>query len=58
MHACMVYMHAYLNSLPLKHSAFILSMVKMPLKGEVGGHALNRHGNHIVDHGKIRELCF
>ena len=22
------------------------------LKGEVGGHALNSHGNHIVDHGK------
>ena len=24
----------------------------MPLKGEVGGHALNSHGNYIVDHGK------
>ena len=22
------------------------------LKGEVGGHALNNHGNYIVDHGK------
>ena len=21
-------------------------------KGEVGGHALNSHGNYIVDHGK------
>ena len=30
----------------------MLSMVKMPLKGEVGGHALNDHGNYIVDHGK------
>ena len=29
-----------------------LSMVKMPLKGEVGGHALKSHGNYIVDHGK------
>ena len=28
-----------------------LSVVKMPLKGEVGGHALS-HGNYIVDHGK------
>ena len=28
-----------------------LSMVKMLLKGEVGGHALS-HGNYIVDHGK------
>ena len=43
----MVYMykHAYLNTFLLLHSAFILSMVKMPLKGEVGGHALNCHGN-------------
>ena len=24
----------------------------MPLKGEVGGHSLNSHGNYIVDHGK------
>ena len=35
-----------------------LSMVKMLLKGEVGGCALNSHGNYIVDHGKIMELCF
>ena len=27
-------------------------MVKMLLKGEVGGHALKSHGNYIVDHGK------
>ena len=54
----MVYKHAYLNTLLFLHSAFILSMVKMPLKGEVGGCALNSHGNYIVDHGKIMELCF
>ena len=30
----------------------MLSVVKMPLKGEVGGHALNSHGNYIVYHGK------
>ena len=24
----------------------------MPLKGDVGGHALNSNGNYIVDHGK------
>ena len=36
----------------LLHSAFMLSVVKMLLKGEVGGHALNGHGNYIVDHGK------
>ena len=35
-----------------------LSVVKMPVKGEVGGHALKSHGNYIVDHGKIMELCF
>ena len=32
----------------LLHSAFMLSLVKMLLKGEVGGHALNSHGNYIV----------
>ena len=51
--ACMVYKHAYLNTLLLLHTVFLLSMVKMVLlKGEVGGHALNSHGNYIVDHGK------
>ena len=34
------------------HSVFMLSVVKMALKAEVGGHALNSHGNYIVDHGK------
>ena len=34
----MLYKHAYLNT--------------VPLNGEVGGHALNSHGNYIVDHGK------
>ena len=29
-----------------------LRVVKMPLKGEVGGHALKSHGNYIVDRGK------
>ena len=28
------------------------SVVKMPLKGEVGGNALKCHGNYIADHGK------
>ena len=36
----------------LLHSAFMLSLVKMLLKGEVGDFALNSHGNYIVDHGK------
>ena len=27
-------------------------MMKMWLKGELGGHALNSHENYIVDHGK------
>ena len=48
----MVYKHAYLDTSLLLHAAFMLSMVKMPLKGEFGGHALNNHGNYIVDHGK------
>ena len=36
----------------LLHSPFMLSMVKMLLKLEVGGRELNNHGNYIVDHGK------
>ena len=48
----MIYKHAYIKTLLLLHSAFMLSMVKMQLKGEVGGHALNSHGNYIVDLGK------
>ena len=28
------------------------SVVKIPLKGEVGGPAINSLGNYIVDHGK------
>ena len=48
----MVYKHSYLNTVLLLHSIFTLSMVKMRLKGEVGGHALNSHGNYIVDHRK------
>ena len=38
--------------------SFLFSVVKMLLKGEVGGCALNSRGNYIVDHGKIMELCF
>ena len=48
----MVYKHAYLNILLLLHSTFMLCMVKMSLKGEVGGCTFNSHGNYIVDHGK------
>ena len=36
----------------LLYSVFMLSMVKMLLNEEVGGRALNSHGNYIVDHGK------
>ena len=36
----------------LLHSAYMLSMVKLLLKGEVGVCALNSLGNYIVDHGK------
>ena len=46
-------MHAWSSSmLLLLHSTFMLSVVKMLLKGEVGGCALNSHRNYIVDHGK------
>ena len=30
-------------------STFMLSLMKMLLKEEVGGHALNSHGNYIAD---------
>ena len=57
----MVYKHAYLNKFLLLHSTFMLSVVKLPLKGEVGGRALNSHGNYIVGHGKswncVLEFC-
>ena len=46
-------MHGLSTSmLLLLHSAFMLSMVKLLLKGEVGGVALNSLRNYIVDHGK------
>ena len=48
MHGLQAYLFKYIL---LLHSPFMLSVVKMPLKGEVGGHALNSHGNYIVDHG-------
>ena len=48
----MVYKHASLKTLLLLHSTFMLSVVKMPLKGEVRGLALNSPGNYIGDHGK------
>ena len=48
----MVYKHVYINTLLFLHSAFMLCMMKMSLKGEIGCHALNSHGNYIVDHGK------
>ena len=55
MHTWSTYKHAYLNTLLLLHSAFMLSLVKMPLKGEVGSRALNSHGNCFVDHEKSWE---
>ena len=42
----------------LLHSACMLSMMKMLLKGEVGGRALNSHGNYIFDHGKSWKCVF
>ena len=45
-------MHGLLNTYLLLHSAFMLSVVKMLLKGAVGGRALNGHGNYIVGHEK------
>ena len=50
--------HALSTSMVLLlHSAFMLSVVKILLKGEVGDCVLNSHGNYIVDHGKIMKSC-
>ena len=52
-------MHAWSTSmLLLLHSAIMLSMVKMLLKGEVGVCALNSRGNYIIDHGKSWNCVF
>ena len=45
MYAWSVYKHAVF-------AAFMLRVVKMLLKEEVGGSVLNSHGNYIADHGK------
>ena len=42
----------------LMHFTFMLSVVKMSLKGEVGGHALNSHGNYIMENHGIVFLNF
>ena len=44
--------NVYLNTLLLLHSIFMLSVLNMQLKEEVGNHALNSHENYIDDHGK------
>ena len=52
----MFYKHAYLNILLLLHSAFMLCVVKMPLKGKVGDSALNSQENYIVDYGNLWKI--
>ena len=42
----------------LLHSALMLSVMKMLLKQEVGGRALNSHRNYIVDHGNSWNCVF
>ena len=55
-------MHGLQSMLLLLHSAFMLSVVKLLLKGEVKVFSLNSHGNYIVAHEwKIMEkswYCF
>ena len=55
MHGLQAYLFKYITVVAIHIN---LSLMKMTLKGEVGGHALKSHGNYIVDHGKIMELCF
>ena len=47
MHAWSIYKHAVVAAFRI-----LLSVVKMLLKGEVRGGALDSHGNYIVDRGK------
>ena len=49
MHGLQACLFRYINTVTA--FPFILSVVKMPLKVEVGGHVLNSHGNYSVDHG-------
>ena len=51
-------MHAWSTSMLLLHSTFMLSVVKMLLKGEVGACILNSRGNYIVDHGQSWNCVF
>ena len=52
-------MHAWSTSmLLLLHSTFMLSVVKLLLKGDVAFCALNSHGNYIIDHGKSWNCVF
>ena len=52
-------MHGLSTSmLLLLHSSFMLSLLKMLLKGEIGGRALNSHVNYIVDHEKSWNCVF
>ena len=41
-----------MNGLQAFYIHYCCCMLKMSLKGDVGGSALNSHGNYIVDHGK------
>ena len=57
----MVYKHAYLNTLLLLHSTFMLSVVNMPLKGRLKAmHKIVMEITLLImeNHGKIMELCF
>ena len=40
------------SDIRIELQAPVLRVVKMLLKEEVGGSALNNHGNYIADHGK------
>ena len=53
--------YAYLNTVLLLHSAFMLSMVKMPLKGRLEAiHQIVMEITLLIieNHGKIMELFF
>ena len=53
MYAWSVYKHAVVAAF-----CIVLWVVKMLLKEEAGDHALDSHGNYIVDHGKSWNCVF
>ena len=58
MHGLQACLFKYITVAAFSIYAQIGEEMKMQLKEEVGDHALNSHGNYIVDHGKSWNCVF